>query len=169
MECCSSSALSLVLHPQVDKPATEKLLRGGEVWSLRSGFSLLPMKEPSLFRMKYRALHVLMYSPGLEGGKMWVWPMCIFNIEPKLWQTCGVNNSVLVTFTSFLEPALFDYINFIHGESCVSERVRRVGGWGGEQRTCRLGRMESQSQFKSKQHLLNNTNDTNETWSSWPA
>lgn len=49
--------------PIDDWPATEKLLSGGDVWSFKSGFSLYPMKEPSLFNMKYLGLHVLIYSP----------------------------------------------------------------------------------------------------------
>lgn len=38
-------------------------MRGGRVWSGASGLSLYPMKDPSLFRRKYRGLQVLMYSP----------------------------------------------------------------------------------------------------------
>lgn len=53
----------LPAHLPPDAPATEKLFRGGRVWSGASGRSLYPMKEPSLFSRKYRGLQVLMYSP----------------------------------------------------------------------------------------------------------
>lgn len=55
--------------PKRNWPATEKLLSGGWLRSLdTSGLSLYPIKDPSLFRMKYRGRHVLMYSPGNRGS-----------------------------------------------------------------------------------------------------
>lgn len=61
-------ALPPICPPQ-DTPATEKLFKGGRVWSGASGRSLYPMKEPSLFSRKYRGLQVLMYSPEPSGER----------------------------------------------------------------------------------------------------
>lgn len=63
--------------------------------------------------------------------------------------------------TSFVKPAFSDYINFIHGERCASERVRnRRSGRGTVDFS--LGLFKSQSVIKSEQHLLNETNSTKE-------
>lgn len=85
-----------------NKPATEKLFKGGALRSAASGFSLYPMKEPSLLRRKYLGLQVLMYSPAKQAwliqmdmqATAWPshpptskWLFALLSVTKQCWQT----------------------------------------------------------------------------------
>jgi hypothetical protein len=79
------------------------------------------MKEPSLFKIKYLGLHVLMYSPGRNRKTMFcninyrTQNDAHFHLKKSKFSSQSPNFEVNQVFTSFEEPALFECSDFIHG------------------------------------------------------
>lgn len=77
---------------------------------------------------------------------------------PNLSLTVNYKHDNIMLLTSFMKPALSDFINFIHDERCVSERVRNRRS-GRETVDFSLGPFKSQIHL-SNLHLLNETSST---------